>query len=125
MSEQLRKHADELSLQAGIFSRCNWGTLNDAGNVEVFPDLLDALVVRLEQAVAVMRSAAAALPAGPSQEEPCVCEVDDGLVQEWVMKVRDVARSKGFTVRKRNTKLSALPAGGGARQIPKDHEEKT
>ena len=25
-----------------------------------------------------------------------LCTIDDGLVREWVMKVRDVARSKGL-----------------------------
>ena len=28
----------------------------------------------------------------------CVCQVEDGLVQEWVAKARAVARSKGFEV---------------------------
>lgn len=30
------------------------------------------------------------------QEPMCVCQVDDGLVQEWVSKARAVAISKGF-----------------------------
>lgn len=28
--------------------------------------------------------------------ESCVCDVEDGLVQEWVQKARSVARSKGL-----------------------------
>ena len=31
-----------------------------------------------------------------SPDRPCVCLVDDGLVQEWVQKARAVARSKGI-----------------------------
>jgi hypothetical protein len=30
----------------------------------------------------------------------CVCEVEDGLVQEWVSKAREVAKSKGYDVPK-------------------------
>lgn len=33
-----------------------------------------------------------------SQAVPCVCQVDDGLVQEWVSKARAVAKQKGFVV---------------------------
>ena len=59
--ERLEKHTEELRTQAGIFSRRNWGVLNDSGNVEVAPTLLDALSVRLEQAAADVQSAVAAL----------------------------------------------------------------
>ena len=29
--------------------------------------------------------------------KPCVCQVDDSLVQEWVSKAREVAKVKGFS----------------------------
>lgn len=54
---ELREHEAEVRLQAGIFSRRNWGVLNDNGNVEVVPGLLDALSVRLEQAADAIRAA--------------------------------------------------------------------
>jgi len=31
----------------------------------------------------------------PAGEKPCVCHVQDGLVQEWISKARAVAKSKG------------------------------
>jgi hypothetical protein len=34
---------------------------------------------------------------------PCVCHIDDGLVQEWVAKARAVAKSKGLIAVERGT----------------------
>lgn len=49
----------------------------------------------------------ALLSASPvPQEARCVCEVDDGLVREWVQKAREAARGKGFN-------LPPLPSPAG------------
>lgn len=50
----------------------------------------------------------------PETPEPiCVCQVDDGLVQEWVSKARAVAISKGFQPLPRP--LPAAPVSSDAR----------
>lgn len=59
--EQLIADAQEAETQAGIFSRRNWGVLNEQGNVEVLPGLLDKLSVRLESIAKGLRAAAEAL----------------------------------------------------------------
>jgi hypothetical protein len=65
----LEQHEQELRTQAGIFSRRNWGVLNEQGNVEVMPGLLDVLSVRLEQAADAIRAALRVDPA-PQRGEP-------------------------------------------------------
>lgn len=45
-----------------------------------------------------VRALAAAQPAPGGQGTPCpLCSIDDGLVQEWLSKAREVAKSKGWT----------------------------
>jgi hypothetical protein len=55
---------------------------------------------RGDRIIATLREVEAALAAQEASPQPdlaCVCQCDDGLVREWVMKARDVARSKGYT----------------------------
>jgi hypothetical protein len=80
--ERLLKDAVEAGTQAGIFSRRNWGTLNERGNVEVAPGLLDCLSVRLEQIAKALREAAAALQS-PASEPSRQQEALKALVQDW------------------------------------------
>jgi hypothetical protein len=49
-----------------------------------------------------------AVPVSPQAH--CVCEVDDGYVQEWVERARAAARMKGFAPEKRPRTVSPLPA---------------
>jgi hypothetical protein len=50
----------------------------------------------VEQAAAMLRSLSVDAAQPASEPVICVCQIDDGMVREWVQKARAVAESKGY-----------------------------
>lgn len=98
LEARLRACETELILQAGIFSRRNWGTLNERGNVEVVPGLLDVLSTRLGQAAAEVRAAASALAsraAAPQAWQPIETAPKDGT-PVWLKWAGTSVTARGY-----------------------------
>jgi len=72
---------------------------SDRGLKQMCPGVPVATLRGIQEAAfrAGRESVLTPLAQGGAHEPPCVCQFDDGLVQEWMAKVREVARSKGWT----------------------------
>jgi hypothetical protein len=83
-NEMTKPSVDEVMRLADHLGRANWDRNRLA--IPAARDNLESVIRSL--------SVDAAQPA--SEPVICVCQIDDGMVREWVQKARAVAESKGY-----------------------------